>query len=135
VISLLASLAIILATAYLEATGRLRLPWPMLAPQMGTRLGWPGAPRLAAAGPYVEAVAGLLLQFLIGTLILYVMPERMRRLTDAVAEGRAVVRFLAIGVLLALGLGAVALLSAFYAHRLSPIRPGRNPLPGGPGGR
>jgi hypothetical protein len=86
VISLLASLAVILATAYLEATGRLRLPWPMLAPQMGTRLGWLGAPRLAAAGPYVEAAAGLLLQFLIGTLILYVMPERMRRLTDAVAE-------------------------------------------------
>lgn len=117
VVAVAAALAVILATAWLQATGRLRLPWPMMAPQIGARFGFFGAHRLAAAGPYVEAAAGLLLQFLLGTLILYFMPERMRRLTDAVAGGwRAVVRYLAIGLLLALGLGAVALLSAFYVH-------------------
>jgi len=117
VIGLLASLAVIGATAYLEAAGRIRLPWLMIAPQMGTRFGLFGAPRLAAAGPYVEATAGLLLQFLIGTLILYIVPERMRRLTDAVSGGwREIARYLVIGLLLVLGLGAVGLLSAFYVH-------------------
>ncbi len=116
VVSVLAALAVVLATAYLEAEGRLRLPWPMMAPQIGTRLGFLAAPRLAAAGPYVEATAGLLLQFLIGALILYIMPERMRRLTDALAGGRPIVRSLGIGLLLVFGLGAVAFLSAFYIH-------------------
>jgi hypothetical protein len=114
--SLVAALAVILGTAYLAAEGRIHLPWPMMAPQIGTRLGWFGAYRLAAAGPYIEATAGLLLQFLLGALIVYLMPERMRRLTDAVAGDRAIVRYLAIGLVLALGLGAVALLSAFYIH-------------------
>jgi len=40
----------------------------------------------------------------------------MRRLTDAVTGGRAIGRYLAIGLVLTLGLGAVALLSAFYLH-------------------
>ncbi|HLE23934.1 MAG TPA: hypothetical protein VI701_06445 [Anaerolineales bacterium] len=114
--SLAAALAVILATAFLAAEGRIHLPWPMMAPQIGTRLGWLGAHRLAAAGPYIEATAGLLLQFLLGALILYLMPERMRRLTDAVTGGRAIGRYLAIGLVLTLGLGAVALLSAFYLH-------------------
>jgi hypothetical protein len=117
VIGLVAAVAVILATAFLEATGRIRLPWPMMAHQIGTRFALFGAHRLAAAGPYVEATAGLLLQFLLGTLILYTIPERMRRLTDAVAGGwREIVRYLAIGLFLALGLGAMALLSAFYVH-------------------
>ena len=117
VLSVVASVSIILGTAFLEAEGVLRLPWPGLAPQIGERFGRVGPHRLAYAGPYVEAVAGLPLQFLIGALVLYTAPERMRRLTDSVAAGwRPVLRFFAVGALLALGLGAVAVLSAFYVH-------------------
>jgi hypothetical protein len=112
-----AAVAVILATAYLEAEGLVHLPWPGMAPQIGARFSPFGGYRLAFAGPYVEAVAGLLLQFLIGAVVVYTAPERMRRLTDSVvAGGTALLRFLAIGVLLALGLGAVAVLSAFYVH-------------------
>jgi len=117
VVALVLALVVILAAAFLEADGRIRVAWPMMARQIGARFMPFGLHRLAAAGPYVEAIAGLLLQFLIGALILYTMPERMRRLTDAVASGwREIVRFFVIGLLLVLGLSAVALLSAFYVH-------------------
>jgi hypothetical protein len=117
VVALALSAVVILLTAYLEAEGRIRLPWPMMAPQVETRFGPIGTHRLAVAGPYVEAIAGLVLQYLVGVFVLYAIPERMRRLTDAVAAGgRDIVRFLAIGLLLVLTLGAVALLSAFYIH-------------------
>lgn len=115
--SIVGALAVILATAYLEASGLIRLPGPPMGQQIGARLlAFRGLP-VAEAGPYIEAAVGLLLQFLIGTLVLYAAPERMRRLTDAVAAGaREILRFLLIGLLLAVALGAVALLSAFYIH-------------------
>jgi hypothetical protein len=117
VAAVLAAVAVILATAYLEAEGLVHLPWPGMAPQIGARFGPFRGYRLAFAGPYVEAVAGLLLQFLIGAVVVYTAPERMRRLSDAVAAGgTSLLRFFAIGVLLAFGLGAVAVLSAFYVH-------------------
>jgi hypothetical protein len=117
VVALVAAIVVILLTAFLEAEGRLRLPWPVMARQLRPRFGPFAAAQLVEAGPYVQAISGLLLQFLVGALILYAMPERMRRLTDAAASGwREVVRFLFIGLLLVLGLGAVAVLSAFYVH-------------------
>src|SRR3989304_2251600 len=58
VASVLAALAVILATAYLEAEGRLRLPWPMMAPQVGTRLEFLGAHRRGAGGPCGGGGAG-----------------------------------------------------------------------------
>ncbi|HMK09170.1 MAG TPA: hypothetical protein VK449_09095 [Anaerolineales bacterium] len=115
--SLAIAILVILASAVLEAQGRIHLPWPTVGPQIGGRLRFFGTQRLALAGPYVEAVAGLILQALIGTVVLYAAPERMRRLTDAVADGwTPFFRFFLIGALLALGLGAVAVLSAFYVH-------------------
>jgi len=116
-IGVVAAMAVILGTAFLEAEGRLELPWPLMARQLGQRFGPFAGTQLIEAGPYVQAVAGLLLQFLIGTLILYAAPERMRRLTDAVASGwRQLGQFLLTGLMLVLGLGAVAVLSAFYVH-------------------
>src|SRR3972149_11273421 len=42
VASVLAALAVVLGTAHLEAEGRLRLPWPTMGPQPGTRAGLVG---------------------------------------------------------------------------------------------
>ena len=117
VAALAAAAAVILATAYLDAEGIVHLAWPGLAPQMSPRFGRLGGPPWAFAGSYVEAVTGLLLQYLIAAVIVYAAPERMRRLVDAVAAGgTALPRFLLIGALLGLGLGAIAVLSAFYVH-------------------
>jgi hypothetical protein len=119
VVALVVAGLVILAMAILEAQGRIHMPWPTMVRQMGGRFPVLAARRLAGAGAYIDAVAGLLLQFLIGTLILYVAPERMRRLTDAVAAGWLdLLRYLLVGLLAVAGLGAVALLSAFYVHTI-----------------
>lgn len=117
VASCLAALVVILVTAYLEAEGIVRWPWPPLRRQIGAGPGHLFVAPVVAVGPYLQAFAGMLLQFVIGLMLLYAAPERMRRLTDSVAGGwGAVLRYLLTGALLAAGLGAVSLLSAFYVH-------------------
>jgi len=118
VVAVVAAVGVILATSYLASDGRLQLPWPQMHRQiLGGDRGFMRSSSLAAAGPYVESIAGLLLQFLIGVLVVYAAPERMRRLSDALAAGgRDMLRHFVIGLLLALGLGAVAVLSAFFVQ-------------------
>ena len=118
VVALVVAAAVILVTAYFASEGRFQLPWPPMHRQLPVEdRGFVRSSSLAAAGPYIEGIAGFLLQFLIGVLVTYAAPERMRRLTDALAAGgREGLRFLAIGLLLALALGAVALLSAFFVQ-------------------
>jgi len=119
VVIVVAAVAVILATAYLEAEGRITLPW---MPDRELSAGrWQMMPRarIAEAGPYVAAAAGLLLQFMVGVLVVHVAPERMRRLADTMTTGwRQVLRYLVTGLLLAAALGVVATLSAFYVHML-----------------
>lgn len=109
---------IILATAFLETAGRYRLPWPPMAHQLGApRWGVLSSAPVLSAGAYIEALAGLASQFLIGVLILYTAPARVRRLADGLSAGaRATLRYFLIGLVLALALGAVGLLSAFFVQ-------------------
>src|SRR3972149_595234 len=101
VVAVVAAGAAVLVTSYFASDGRLQLPCPQMHRQLlvGDR-GFIRSSSLAAAGPYIEGIAGWLLQFLIGVLVGYAAPGRMRRLSDApAAGGRATLRFLWGGLL------------------------------------
>jgi MFS family permease len=62
-------------------------------------------------------LASLISQFLVGVLILYVVPDRMRYMAGALSAGwRRGVRYLAIGTLMAIVLAVVGVLSILTIH-------------------
>lgn len=116
----LAAVAVVLVTGYFEASGRIRLPWPAMYRQLhfgGDRLGVLRSEPLREVSPYLQAIGGLLSQSLAGVLLLYVAPSRLRRLADAFSPGLVPpLRFLVVGGVLAVALGAVAALASFYVY-------------------
>ena len=115
-----AAAAIIVAgSSLLEAQGRLAAPWlgSLSGRLADRRWGPPGGYLFVEANPFVDALAGLLSQYLVGVLVLFTIPRPVRRLSEALEGGtRPLVRFLLTGVLLAAALVPLILLTAFYVH-------------------
>ncbi|HET7010699.1 MAG TPA: hypothetical protein VFI11_07995 [Anaerolineales bacterium] len=114
-----AAAIIVVGSSLLEAQGRLETPWlgSLSARLADRRWGPPGGYLFVEANPFVDSLAGLLSQYLVGVLILFTVPRHVRRLSEALKGGtRPLLRFLVTGILLAAALVALVLLTAFYVH-------------------
>lgn len=117
-------LAVVLSTALVVASALLfdwrplwyawRGPLAMRAPEL-----WPGAPS-PARDPGMRVVlqaAGLVSQFVLTLLVAYAVPRHLRRMADAmVLPGRALLRFLAVGLVVAVAVTAVGFLAMLSFH-------------------
>ena len=114
-----AAVLILAGSSALEAGGLRRFPWTGPDSMSFQDRPWapPGGLFRMDVNPYVETLAGLVSQYLVGLLVIVAAPRLVRRLADSLSGGsRSLGRFLLIGVLLAAALCAVALLSGFYVH-------------------
>lgn len=112
------SLGLIVASALLFDWGPLWQAWrgPLAVRPVGTWLAGAPTPQEPLQRVGLQ-LAGLVSQFLLAMLVAYSVPRRVRRMADALSYGGwAIVRFLAIGALLAVGLGAMGLLAALSEH-------------------
>jgi hypothetical protein len=81
--------------------------------------GW--GPAVTGGGGPLDRLGGelanLVAQFLVGVLILFAAPRHLRRLSLALAGGGArLLRYTVVGLLLAIAIAAVGLLSIFSVH-------------------
>lgn len=64
-------------------------------------------------------LAGLVTQFMAGVLVLYLVPRRVHHMAHAIAVGwRQLLRYLVVGILLAIVLAVVGLLSILALHTM-----------------
>jgi hypothetical protein len=110
---------ILVGSSLLEARGLVKSPW---IGHLSSRLedrpwGTPSGVVFLEANPYVNALAGLVSHYLVGVLVLFAVPQTVRRLADTLAGGRrSLALYPFVGVLLSAMLLAVALLTAVFAH-------------------
>jgi hypothetical protein len=114
-----AAIVVMVASTLLFDQPLLRRPW--VAPEGLGSEHWSRRLSLtqdASAWTDLAALlASLISQFLIGALILYVVPDRMRYMAGALSTGwRRGARYLAIGTLMAIVLAAVGVLSILTIH-------------------
>lgn len=118
--------ACLVAVYILVASSRLEAKkgpvWAPLMDRLSARLedrpwGTPPGAVFVEANPYVNALAGLVSYYLVGVLVVFAVPRAIRRLADDLAGGtRSLAQYLFAGILLAVMLLAVALLTAVFAH-------------------
>jgi hypothetical protein len=68
---------------------------------------------------FATLIASLVTQFLLGVLILFLAPDRVRNMAQDLSAGwRRLIKFFAVGVLMVIILGAVGLLSMLAVHTM-----------------
>ena len=68
---------------------------------------------------FAVLLAGLVTQFITGVLMLYLIPRQVHNMAQAIARGwRQLLRYLAVGILLAVVLAVVGLLSILALHTM-----------------
>jgi hypothetical protein len=68
---------------------------------------------------FATLLASFVTQFLLGVLILYLVPDRVRNMAKDLSKGwQRVLKFLAVGVLMVVIIGAVGLLSILAVHTM-----------------
>jgi hypothetical protein len=116
--AILVGVLILLGSGLLEVGGWRQFPW--VGPDsVYLHRSWapPAGLWRPDVSPFVEILAGVVSQYLVGVLFLVAVPRPVRRLADAYGGGAVrLARFLLIGILLAAALAAVGMLSAFYVH-------------------
>jgi hypothetical protein len=114
-----AAVVILAGSSALEAGGLRQFPWTGPDSIYLQDRAWapPGGLFRMDVNPYVETLAGLVSQYLVGVLVVVAAPRLVRRLANVLSGGsRTLARFLLTGILFAAALSAVALLSGFYVH-------------------
>lgn len=68
---------------------------------------------------FAVLLAGLVTQFMTGVLVLYLVPSQVRHMTHAIAIGwRQLLRYLVVGILLAIVMAVVGFLSILALHTM-----------------
>lgn len=113
IISLIVSIAILIAVALLFEGAWSWYPWRM---PVGVRGRLHGLWRGTTWGILAAMTAGLAARFMIGSALLYLLPRSVGRMAQALKDGRSIGRYALLGLLVLLGAVSFMALAAFSAE-------------------
>jgi hypothetical protein len=119
VLSAILAFAVIVASGFLPARALLFGPRPLAGGDVSAIHGWSPwmLPVLGPAGRILAQLGALLAQFVVALILLYVIPDRIRVMAQAMTLGpRSVLRHLGSGLALAVSLAAAGVLSVLSLH-------------------